>query len=155
MNKLTRRHAISLLAGTAVAMALPGALMAAPATKIVVHKTPWCGCCTNWSAHLREAGFAVTEVKHEDLTPIKQQYGVPAALEGCHTGVVDGYALEGHVPAEDIKRLLLERPNAKGLAVAGMPMGSPGMEMGPERDAFDVMLFSAVGSTIYASYTAL
>ena len=131
---------------------IPSALMAAAPTKITVNKTPWCGCCTGWSKHLREAGFDVTEVKYEDLEPIKRRLGVPEALESCHTAEVEGYTIEGHVPAGDIKKLLAMRPDAVGLAVPGMPTGSPGMEMGNERDAYNVMLFSAKGSSVFSHY---
>jgi hypothetical protein len=154
MKNLNRRHALGLLASTAIMAAIPTALMAATATKITVHKTPWCGCCTGWSAHLRRAGFDVTEIKHDDLTPIKQMMGVPAALESCHTAEVEGYAIEGHVPAADIKKLLATRPDAAGLAVPGMPTGSPGMEDGHNRDAYDVMLFGAKGMRVFNHYAA-
>jgi hypothetical protein len=158
MNTINRRHAIALLAGTTLAALLPSALMAAAPSltmaKITVHKTPWCGCCTGWSAHLREAGYDVTEIKHEDLAPIKARLGVPVALESCHTAEVEGYAIEGHVPVADITTLLARRPKALGLAVPGMPMGSPGMERGDERDAFDVILFDAQISSVFAHYEA-
>jgi hypothetical protein len=158
MNTINRRHAIALLAGTTLAALLPSALMAAAPSltmaKITVHKTPWCGCCTGWSAHLREAGYDVTEIKHEDLAPIKARLGVPVALESCHTAEVEGYAIEGHVPVADITTLLARRPKALGLAVPGMPMGSPGMERGVERDAYDVMLFDAQTSSVFAHYEA-
>ncbi len=158
MNPINRRHAIALLAGTTLVTLLPSALMAAALTpapaKITVHKTPWCGCCTGWSAHLRDAGFDVTELKHDDLAPIKARLGVPVALESCHTAEVGGYAIEGHVPAADIIKLLADRPKALGLAVPGMPMGSPGMEMGSDRDAYDVVLFDAQTSTVFTRYPA-
>lgn len=95
---------------------------------MVVHKTPSCGCCTVWVEHIREAGFTVEEVIADDLGPIKQGLGVPYAKGSCHTAEVGGYLVEGHVPAEDIKRLLAERPDARGLVLPGMPLGSPGME---------------------------
>ena len=153
---INRRHALALLGGTMLASSLPMSVMAAAPSltlaKITVHKTPWCGCCTGWSAHLREAGYEVTEIKHEDLAPIKARLGVPEALEGCHTAEVEGYAIEGHVPAADITRLLALRPKALGLAVPGMPMGSPGMGSGDERDAYDVMLFDAETNSVFAHY---
>lgn len=96
---------------------------------LVVHKNANCGCCVHWIAHMREAGFAVEVHDHEDMGPIKQRVGVPYAKGSCHTAEIDGYFVEGHVPAEDVKRLLAERPDARGLTVPGMPAGSPGMEM--------------------------
>lgn len=95
---------------------------------VTVHKSPYCGCCTQWVEHLRAEGFAVEIVAAEDLRPVKQRVGVPPGKGSCHTAEVDGYFVEGHVPADDIKRLLSERPVARGLAVPGMPIGSPGME---------------------------
>ncbi len=159
MNTINRRHALALLGGTMLASFLPMSVMAAasiPAlAKITVHKTPWCGCCTGWSAHLREAGYDVTEIKHEDLAPIKARLGVPVALESCHTAEVEGYVIEGHVPVADITTLLARRPKALGLAVPGMPMGSPGMERGDERDAYDVMLFDAKTYSVFTHYPAI
>ncbi|MGY1457543.1 DUF411 domain-containing protein [Luteimonas sp. A534] len=99
------------------------------ASLLVVHKNASCGCCVLWIDHMREAGFAVQVHDHEDMGPIKQRAGVPYAKGSCHTAEIDGYFVEGHVPAEDVKRLLAERPDARGLTVPGMPAGSPGMEL--------------------------
>ncbi|MEQ8486531.1 MAG: DUF411 domain-containing protein [Pseudomonadales bacterium] len=128
---------------------------AAPADDNVarVHKTPWCGCCDDWVTHLQEDGFEVTVVEHEDLTPIKDFLGVPRPLGSCHTAEIGGYAIEGHVPAADIRRLLLERPEGvRGLAVPGMPVGSPGMEMGDRRDPYDVVAFGDAGTSVFTEY---
>lgn len=95
---------------------------------ILVHKTPTCGCCGAWVEHLREAGFAVEVQDHDDLGPTKERLGVPYGKGSCHTAEVAGYIVEGHVPATDIKRLLAEKPDARGLVLPGMPIGSPGME---------------------------
>ncbi|MDO5505716.1 MAG: DUF411 domain-containing protein [Pseudoxanthomonas suwonensis] len=95
---------------------------------MTVHKTPACGCCTLWVERMRAAGFSVEEVVEDDLGPIKQRLGVPYGKGSCHTAEVGGYLIEGHVPADDIKHLLAERPAARGLVLPGMPMGSPGME---------------------------
>ena len=110
---------------------------------------PNCECCTGWVAHLREAGFAVTEEEMHAGLPAawRAEAGVPARLVGCHAGMPGGYLLEGHVPAADVDRLLLERPEALGLAVPGMPYGSPGMGHEEDRDAYEVILFRADGST--------
>lgn len=97
--------------------------------QVLVHKSASCGCCGAWVDHLREAGFSVRVNETEDLNPIKERLGVPYGKGSCHTAEVGGYMVEGHVPAGDIKRLLLERPQAKGLVLPGMPIGSPGMEV--------------------------
>lgn len=106
---------------------------------INVYKSASCGCCEAWVKHLQENGFTVIATDVDDPTVYRTKFGVPDALGACHTGIVAGYALEGHVPAADIKRLLTDKPKARGLAVPGMPLGSPGME-GPRADAYDVML---------------
>ena len=100
----------------------------AQATTIAVIKDPDCGCCTEWVAHLREAGFEVAVTDNREQPAISARMGVPDELRGCHSATVEGYVIEGHVPAADIRRLLAERPKGIGLAVPGMPMGSPGME---------------------------
>lgn len=95
---------------------------------MLVHKQESCGCCGAWVEHMREAGFAVEVRNVEDMEPVKSRLGIPYGMGSCHTAEVAGYFVEGHVPADDIKRLLAERPQAKGLALPGMPVGSPGME---------------------------
>lgn len=111
---------------------------------VKVYKTPTCGCCTKWVDHLRDEGFRVESVDLDDLTEIKREQGVPRGLASCHTAVVDGYAVEGHVPADVIRKLLSERPDVRGIAVPGMPMGSPGME-GPYKDEYEVFTFDENG----------
>ena len=126
----------------------PLALLAcaqATAATIDVVKTPWCGCCTLWVEHLRANGFTVRVTETEDLNPVAHQHGVPNSLRSCHTATVEGYAIEGHVPAADIQRLLDERPQAAGLAVPGMPIGSPGMEQGDRRQPYATILFDRNG----------
>lgn len=114
---------------------------------VLVHRNPDCSCCAKWMAYLREAGFKVEERASVDHDPIKQRLGVPADKKACHTAEVGGYFIEGHVPADDIKRLLAERPDAKGLAVPGMPPGSPGMDVPPgQEQPFDVLLIGSDGS---------
>lgn len=120
---------------------------AAFAADMTVTKSPWCGCCSAWIEHMRQAGFEVTVLEEEDLTAIKEKMGVEPKLQSCHTGEVEGYVIEGHVPATDVLRLLTERPKARGLTVPGMPVGSPGMEMGDRKDAYDVLLIKEDGST--------
>lgn len=122
---------------------------------ITVHKRTGCGCCTKWVEHLEEHGFAVTatEVPEPELQALKRQLGVPSTLQSCHTATVNGYAIEGHVPADVIRRFLAEAPQMAGLAVPGMPLGSPGMEVaGREGDAYDVVAFDRDGNTsVYES----
>jgi hypothetical protein len=102
---------------------------AAPRTVVEVYKSPTCGCCAGWVTHLQMAGFTTRVTEMEDLSEVKKKNGVPEQTQSCHTATVDGYVLEGHVPAADIQRLLKERPTVAGLAVPGMPIGSPGMEV--------------------------
>ena len=126
----------------------------APAAVITVYKSPSCGCCKGWVEHVKAAGYQVEVHDVANVNPVKDDAGVPADARSCHTAIVDGYALEGHVPAEDIARLLKERPAIAGLAVPGMPVGSPGMEVpGQPADKYDVVAFKADGSTeVYASH---
>ncbi len=113
---------------------------------VTVYKTPTCGCCKKWSRHLENAGMRVTTIDLPDVGPLKAEHGVPSHLASCHTAIVDGYVVEGHVPAEDVLRLLDERPDIAGLAVPGMPIGSPGME-GPNPEHYVVLAFDARGAT--------
>lgn len=125
------------------------------ALEITVHHSPTCGCCKGWIDHLRETGFTVNSVESDNLAPIKQQHGLPPSLASCHTAIIDGYVIEGHVPADDIKRLLIERPAIAGLAVPGMPSGSPGMEYSDRKDPFAVIAFDRQGnSESYHEYLA-
>lgn len=139
-----------------LAIALAGASQAlAQATPIHVFKTNGCGCCLGWMENLDQNGFATTgeDLFGGALVRLKLDSGVPQELVSCHTAKVDGYVIEGHVPAADIRRLLSERPDAIGLAVPGMPMGSPGMDYGDQRDAYDVFLIGADGGTeVFTSY---
>jgi hypothetical protein len=124
------------------------------AAEIKMFRSSGCTCCGKWAEHLRTAGHVVTIVEADDMSLVKQNAGVPDALQSCHTAMVDGYILEGHVPSADVDRLLQERPNAKGLAVAGMPVGSPGMESEDgATEPYDVMLFGAAGGeSVFASH---
>lgn len=119
---------------------------------VTVYKSPTCGCCNAWVDHLRASGFRVATIDTDDLTSIKQRHGVEPAHAACHTALVGGYVIEGHVPAADVRRLLTERPAVTGLAVPGMPMGSPGME-GPRPERYDVLAFTRdKGATVFASH---
>lgn len=114
------------------------------AAEMVVYRSPACGCCLGWVEHVREAGFRVRVEDRRDLAPVKAELGVPADLASCHTARIGGYVIEGHVPASDVRRLLAERPDVKGLAVPGMPEGSPGME-GPDPEPYAVVAFDGEG----------
>lgn len=142
-TRLTRRLVLS------AAVSIGGVACAgAPPRDLAVYKTPTCPCCDGWIAHMRQAGFAVTVTILDDLRPLRISRGLPDALASCHTGLIDGYLIEGHVPATDVVRLLAERPTAVGLAVPAMPLGSPGMET-PQghRDPYDTLLVLPTGST--------
>ena len=114
---------------------------------ITVYKSATCGCCSAWIEHLQENGFEVTFENVTNLSVYKQKADLPYGLGSCHTGFVDGYAVEGHVPAEDIKRLLTEKPDIRGIAVPGMPMGSPGMDFGSRRESYQTLSFTRDGNT--------
>ncbi len=126
-------------------LALLACVQSAAATMIEVVKSPHCGCCTHWIEYLRHEGFEVKVVDREDVSPFARQLGVPDDLRSCHTAVVEGYAVEGHVPAADIRRLLAERPDVAGIAVPGMPIGSPGMEQGGMRQRYQTLSFTRAG----------
>ena len=147
-----QRASLALLA----TVLTPTLALAERKPQITVYKTPSCGCCHEWIAHLEAHGFAVVANDVPNTAPYRERYGVPKELGSCHTGIVEGYALEGHVPASEIKRLLAEKPQARGLSVPGMPVGTPGMEVeGTRRDAFDVVLFSDGGRrSVYRHYDA-
>jgi hypothetical protein len=119
-------------------------LRAAYAADSTVYKSPYCGCCVKWVQYMRARGHKLTVHNMENLDKVKKAAGVPEALRSCHTALVDGYVVEGHVPAEDVDRLLAQRPKAKGIAVPGMPIGSPGME-GRRSDPYQVLLFGIDG----------
>lgn len=114
-------------------------------TKITVYRSPSCGCCGRWLDHLSKHGFEVDDVKTEDMKEIKKRMGVPAKLASCHTAVVNDFVIEGHVPAGDIKKLLLQKPDIVGLSVPAMPAGTPGMEVGGRKDPFTVIGFDKDG----------
>ncbi len=123
----------------------------AEGSEITVYKSPMCGCCNRWVDHLRDHGFKVMVVNRTDLEGIKAQHGITQEIASCHTALIGDYAVEGHVPAAVIKRLLKERPSVKGIAVPGMPIGSPGME-GGDSQSYDILTFDADGqSAVYSS----
>ena len=153
---MTSRREVLRLALGAIALGVPARALlaqgAAADTRVEVWKTETCGCCKLWVDHMRAAGFRVTALDVPDVGPFKRKLGVPPPLESCHTGVVAGYAIEGHIPADVIKQMLKQKPKIAGLAVPGMPMGSPGMEQGGRRDKYDILAFDKSGkTTVFAS----
>ena len=164
--KLNRLTWVALAMGGLVGCtqpALPAQSAVAPAAQVIqatpdatpvalprmaVHKTPSCGCCSVWIEHMKDAGFEVDVHDMVDMGPVKERLGVPAELTSCHTAEVDGYVVEGHVPATAIRRLLAERPSGTGLAVPGRPAGSPGMDLsGVDPEAYEVLLFGPTTQT--------
>lgn len=122
------------------------------AVEITVYRSPNCGCCGIWLEHMKQHNFVVTDIKSENMNAIKQQYGVRPELASCHTAVVDGYVIEGHVPAADVRKLLTEKPARSGIAVPGMPVGTPGMEMGGQKQPFSVISFDQKGQELFTEY---
>ena len=120
---------------------------------VTVYKSPTCGCCAEWVTYMEANGFTVETVDVNDISAVKAQYGIPDSLSSCHTAVVGGYVVEGHVPASDVHRLLREQPEAGGLAVPGMPIGSPGMEVpGQPNQPYAVLLVDDGGTSVYARH---
>lgn len=113
------------------------------ATDITVYRSPTCSCCGKWIEHLKQNNFTIKDIPTEDMQTIKHKYGVSDNMASCHTAVVNGYVVEGHVPADDIKTLLKTKPKVVGIAVPQMPSGTPGMEMGGKKDAYNVISFDA------------
>lgn len=149
------RRTLFTWTGSLLLLGFGGSLAAraqAAASVIDVARSPSCGCCGAWIEHMQAAGFTVRERLMDDLAPLKAELGVPAALQSCHTAIIDGYVIEGHVPADEVRRLIAQRPAGAGLAVAGMPVGLPGMEVGDQRDPYEVILFGADGQSVFARY---
>ncbi|MEO7051101.1 MAG: DUF411 domain-containing protein [Rhodanobacter sp.] len=138
--------------GAALMLAVAFVPVAMAAGAMAVYRDPSCGCCGAWISYVRAHGYDVTVHEDQPMNAVKVREGVPAALASCHTAKIGSYVIEGHVPVEDIRRLLAERPDARGLTVPGMPMGSPGMEMGAP-ESYDVLLIERDGSTrVYATH---
>lgn len=150
MNAVCSRR--STLLWTAATFLLPVTRVTAAEHEVVtVHKDPSCGCCTGWVQHLQKNGFIAKVIETPRIDAVKTRLGVPVDLASCHTAEVAGYVIEGHVPATAVKRLLAEKPAAKGLAVPGMPIGSPGMEGGTP-ETYDVVLFGSSGRKPYMRF---
>lgn len=154
---LSRRTFLSRAAGLVALLSgrrLFGRAAPNPGPAMTVYRSPTCACCAKWVDHVRANGFTATVRDEPDLDAVKDRLGVPRGLRSCHTARVDGYLVEGHVPAEDIRRLLRERPGVAGLAVPGMPMGTPGMEQpGAPAEPYEVLAFARDGATrVYARH---
>jgi hypothetical protein len=149
--RLSRRIVLfGFATGTSVVI-IPRAFAAPP--KITVTKDPNCGCCTEWATHLAENGFDVTLVDNPQINRLKAKLGVPSTLASCHTAETEGFVIEGHVPADAVHRLLRDRPKVRGLAVRGMPIGSPGMEVdGTPPETYNVVAFGPSGQFVFARY---
>jgi len=149
---ITRRAAVTgICAGVLARASLPSWAQCSP--KIVVTKDPTCGCCSGWVEHLRASGFTAEVIESGEINRVKVRLGVPQDLSSCHTAEINGYVIEGHVPASAITRLLAEKPQAKGLAVPGMPVGSPGMEVeGSPPETYSVILFGPSGQRTFARF---
>jgi hypothetical protein len=153
--RISKRFTVAAMAGLAFVVTAVGATLAqSPTTTIAVVKDPGCTCCTKWAAHLEDAGYKVTVTESAEIDALKDSKGIPKAARSCHTAMVGGYVIEGHVPAADIKRLLKDHPDIVGLAVPGMVFGSPGMEVPSGRvDPYDVLAFDKAGhTTVFASH---
>jgi hypothetical protein len=151
MTSVRRRLAV-LIAVVAMSHAAFAQTKAPAKTQLTVYKSPTCGCCGKWVEYMQARGFSATVTDLPDVAPIKAKHGVPARLSSCHTTLVGGYVIEGHVPAEDIQRLLKEKPAIVGLAAPGMPAGSPGMDV-PNSPAYDVLAFDKAGkTTVFATH---
>jgi hypothetical protein len=155
----TRRRALRTamhLSGACLAGLILPSIAATPLTGVTVWKSPTCGCCNDWIQHLQDNGFKVEAVNVPDSRHVRSKFGMPAKFASCHTGLIGGYVVEGHVPAREIRKLLREKPAALGISVPAMPLGSPGMD-GPSyrgmRDPYDVLLVQRDGTArVYASY---
>lgn len=152
-HTISRRLLLAGAAAVPVLLSMPTAGHAARLPLVTVTKDPSCGCCSGWAEHIEAARFPIEIVESGDVGRLKQQLGVPSALHSCHTAEVAGYVIEGHVPAPALRRLLAERPLATGLAVPGMPAGSPGMDFpGVAPESYEVILFGPDSQTTFARF---
>ncbi len=145
-NTISRRSLLGMALAAAAPLAAGVRLSAQAKPQMTVYKSSTCGCCSLWVEHMQANGFAVKAIDVEDVDKVKKERGVPVSAQSCHTGIVNGYAVEGHVPAAAVKKMLAEKPAILGIAVPGMPMGSPGMEVpSGQKDKFDVVAFDKAG----------
>jgi hypothetical protein len=152
---ISRRLFIGTTAAGLLAIVIPGRQTLAAPARVEVYMSRSCGCCGEWVKHMRASGFEVNAQYVDDVTAVKRRHGVPEALWSCHTGIIGGHVIEGHVPAADIQRLLADAPKVRnavrGLAVPGMPVGAPGMEQGPAQP-YATMAFGKEGSRVFARH---
>lgn len=149
---MKRRTFTITMIGSAALLA-GGAAAAVSAPQIEVFKSPYCGCCSEWVQHMRSAGFRVVVTDVNDTTAARKKLGMPDRFGSCHTATAGSYVIEGHVPASEVKKLLATRPAAVGIAVPGMPPGSPGMEVGARKDPYQVFLIDKAGqASVFAQY---
>lgn len=156
INNSIFRRLISLVAITfTILLTTTTSAFAANLPEATVYRDPACTCCGGWMKHMESMGFKVKNVPTADMMAFKQKQGVTDDLASCHTAIIDGYVVEGHVPSDDVKRLLAEKPNnIKGIAVPGMPVGTPGMEMGNKKDSYSVVAFDKQGQTkVFKQYS--
>lgn len=153
-RRITHRHALAALAALVPIAAAAAPVSASPeAGTMIVHEDPRCGCCAAWAERMEEAGFTVDQRPTTDMSAVKQRLGVPGDLVSCHTAEIDGYVLEGHVPLAAIEALLSQRPDVAGLAVPGMPVGSPGMETpGFAPEPYEVVVFGEDGRSVLGTF---
>ncbi|MDD4914413.1 MAG: DUF411 domain-containing protein [Methylococcales bacterium] len=141
-NKLLKTVAASILLGFSLGL---HAEESAAVPEMTVYRSPGCSCCGKWLEHMQHSGFTVKTVMSDDMQAIKEKLGIPDKLASCHTATVDGYVVEGHIPAGDVRKLLLNKPAVAGIAAPNMPLGSPGMEAGGQKQAYQVMSFDKQG----------
>lgn len=153
LHSISRRKAMTLiLGGASILKTLTSPPVVAADFNGKVYKSPTCGCCTVWVKMLEQAGIDLQITDLESLEMIKRMFQIPDRLQSCHSAIIDGYVIEGHVPVREIKRLLNEKPKAIGVAVPGMPIGSPGMEQGNAKEPYDVVIFQNGMQSVYARY---
>lgn len=153
-NSIFRRLFSWIAIALTIFLATTTSVQAANLPDAIMYRDPACTCCGNWMKHMQSQGFKVKNVPTADMIAFKQKQGITDELASCHTAIIDGYAIEGHVPSDDIKRLLAEKPDVKGIAVPGMPVGTPGMEMGNKKDSYAVVSFDKQGQTkVFKQYS--
>ncbi|WP_009634455.1 DUF411 domain-containing protein [Synechocystis sp. PCC 7509] len=154
MNKIKRLIISWIAIAFIVLLATTSSAQAANLPEAIMYRDPACTCCGSWMKHLQSQGFSVKNVPVADIFAFKHEQGVTDDLASCHTAIIDGYVVEGHVPGDDIKRLLAQKPDITGIAVPGMPVGTPGMEMGSKKDSYAVVSFDKQGQTkVFKQYS--
>ncbi|MEB3343420.1 DUF411 domain-containing protein [Okeania sp.] len=152
---LPQNSAVSTATQNVANSGSPTTNLAPEALNITVYRTPTCGCCKGWVEHIQKNGFQVTDIvkPESEIQTIRQKYNLPSDLTSCHTSEIGGYLVEGHIPVADVKRLIAQKPDVAGISVPGMPIGTPGMEMGDRQQSFDVFAFEKDGQTrVFNSY---